>query len=116
MSWLPSILTKTLKLGLGNLKSDEITSQKWHSWMWGVCSSTWGTRNIHVFHVYHQKSHSRGTVYDWMMLMINNDWGGSQSSKPKMKDFISDYQPPNPSAPTKLTETLWKHIEFNYFG
>jgi len=34
-------------------------------------------------------------VYDWVMLMINNDWGGSHSSKPEMKDFISYYQPPN---------------------
>lgn len=55
-------------------------------------------------------------VYDWVILMIKDDWGGSQSSKAEMKDFISYYQPPNPSAPMKLTETLWKHIEFNYFG
>lgn len=55
-------------------------------------------------------------VYDCVMLMISDDWGGSQGSKPKMKDFVSYYQPLNPSAPTKLTETLWKHIEFNYFG
>jgi len=55
-------------------------------------------------------------VYDWVMLMINDNWGGAQSSKPKMKDFISHYQPCNPNTPAELTETLWKLIEFNYFG
>lgn len=24
-------------------------------------------------------------VYDWVMFMINDDWDGSQSSKPEMK-------------------------------
>lgn len=62
MSWLPYILTKTLKEKMGSLQSNEITSQQWCSWMWGACSSPWKVRNAHGFHRHHQKSHPGGTI------------------------------------------------------
>lgn len=100
------------------MKSNEITSYQWCSWMWGAFLHLGNEKRSCISRIPPKKppEGSNCDVYDWAMLIVGDDWGGVQSSKPKMKDFISHYQPPNPSVPTKLTETLWKHIEFNYFG
>lgn len=45
----------------------EITCSQWCFWIWKACSSTWGMRNFHVFHIYCWKSHPRETTVMFMI-------------------------------------------------